>query len=57
MAQPPRPTRRAVLQGGGALAMSGPAFGRRAAAAGYPERTVRIVVPFAAGARATLRRA
>ena len=49
MAQHPRPTRRAVLQGGGALAVGGPAFGRRAMAAGYPERTVRIVVPFAAG--------
>src|SRR5690349_17674227 len=49
MAEHPRPTRRAVLQGGGALAVGGPAFGRSAVAAGYPERPVRILVPFAAG--------
>ena len=43
-----RPTRRAVLQGAGAL-VGAAALGRPAAAAGYPERPVRIVVPFAAG--------
>jgi tripartite-type tricarboxylate transporter receptor subunit TctC len=41
-------TRRALLQGAGALAL-GAAFGRDAEAASYPERPVRIVVPFAAG--------
>ena len=49
MAHHLRPSRRAVLQGAGALAFGAAALGRRAAAAGYPERTVRIVVPFAAG--------
>jgi len=44
-----RPTRRTVLEGAGALALGAAAFGRPAAAAAYPERTVRIVVPFAAG--------
>jgi tripartite-type tricarboxylate transporter receptor subunit TctC len=44
-----RPTRRSMLQGAGALALGAAALGRPAAAAGYPERTVRIVVPFAAG--------
>jgi tripartite-type tricarboxylate transporter receptor subunit TctC len=38
-------TRRAVLQGAGALALAG----RSAKAAGYPDRPVRIIVPFAAG--------
>jgi tripartite-type tricarboxylate transporter receptor subunit TctC len=42
------PTRRAALQGAGALAI-GASFGRSANAAGYPDRTVRIIVPFAAG--------
>src|ERR1700754_194769 len=40
-------TRRAVL-GGGAVAI-GAAFARPAAAAGYPDRPVRIIAPFAAG--------
>ena len=44
-----RPTRRVVLQGTGALALGAAALGRPAAAAGWPERPVRIVVPFAAG--------
>jgi tripartite-type tricarboxylate transporter receptor subunit TctC len=44
-----RPTRRSMLQGAGALALGAAALGRPAAAAGWPERTVRIVVPFAAG--------
>jgi tripartite-type tricarboxylate transporter receptor subunit TctC len=41
-------TRRAVLQGAGALAGAA-AFGGSTAAAGYPDRPVRIIVPFAAG--------
>jgi tripartite-type tricarboxylate transporter receptor subunit TctC len=49
MADHPRPTRRAALQGAGALALGAVALRRPAAAAGYPERPVRIVVPFAAG--------
>jgi tripartite-type tricarboxylate transporter receptor subunit TctC len=49
MAQQTRPTRRAVLHGAGALAIGTAAFGRTAAAAGYPDRPVRIIVPFAAG--------
>jgi tripartite-type tricarboxylate transporter receptor subunit TctC len=44
-----RPTRRAVLQGGGTLAVGAAALGRPASAAGYPERPVRVIVPFAAG--------
>jgi tripartite-type tricarboxylate transporter receptor subunit TctC len=44
-----RPTRRNMLQGAGAVALGVSAFGRRSAAAGYPERPVRILVPFAAG--------
>ena len=48
MADHIRPTRRAVLQGAGALALGAP-FVRSARAAGYPDRTVRIIVPFAAG--------
>jgi tripartite-type tricarboxylate transporter receptor subunit TctC len=43
-----RPTRRAVLRAG-ALALGAAGFGRPAAAAGYPDRPVRIIVPFAAG--------
>jgi len=42
------PTRRALLRTG-ALALGAAGFGRRAAGAGYPDRPVRIVVPFAAG--------
>jgi tripartite-type tricarboxylate transporter receptor subunit TctC len=47
MAEKIRPTRRAVLSGASALAMA--SIGGRARAAGYPDRTVRIIVPFAAG--------
>ena len=46
------PTRRAVLRATGALAISAAgasAFGHSTAAAAYPDRPVRIVVPFAAG--------
>ncbi len=43
-----RPTRRTWLQGAGALALGAP-FVRPARAAAYPDRTVRIIVPFAAG--------
>jgi tripartite-type tricarboxylate transporter receptor subunit TctC len=48
MAEKIRPTRRALLQGAGAVALGAP-FMRNASAAGYPDRTVRIVVPFAPG--------
>src|SRR5215471_12162608 len=48
MADQSRPTRRAVL-GAGGLALGAAAHSRPAAAAGWPERPVRIVVPFAAG--------
>ena len=48
MADQSRPTRRAVL-GAGGLALGAAALGRPAVAAGWPERPVRIVVPFAAG--------
>jgi tripartite-type tricarboxylate transporter receptor subunit TctC len=48
MADKFRPTRRNLLQGAGALALGAP-FIRPAQAAAYPDRTVRIVVPFAAG--------
>src|ERR1700709_1109437 len=41
-------TRRAVL-GGGAVAIGAAAFSRPAIAAGYPDRPVRIIAPFAAG--------
>lgn len=47
MAAKIRPTRRAVLSGATALAAA--SIGGRARAAGYPDRTVRIIVPFAAG--------
>jgi tripartite-type tricarboxylate transporter receptor subunit TctC len=49
MAEQTRPTRRAVLQGAGTLAIGTTAFGRTAATADYPDRPVRIIVPFAAG--------
>jgi tripartite-type tricarboxylate transporter receptor subunit TctC len=49
MADHARLSRRAVLQGAGALALGTAALRTTAAAAGYPERPVRIVVPFAAG--------
>jgi tripartite-type tricarboxylate transporter receptor subunit TctC len=41
-------TRRAVL-GGGAVAIGAAALARPAVAAGYPDRPVRIIAPFAAG--------
>src|SRR5882757_313412 len=41
-------TRRAVL-GGGAVAIGAAAFAPPAVAAGYPDRPVRIIAPFAAG--------
>ena len=49
MANRNSPSRRALLQGAGAFALGASAFGRKAAAAGYPEHPVRIIVPFAAG--------
>lgn len=49
MAEQTWPTRRTLLQGAGALAIGATAFARSTAAAGYPDRPVRIVVPFAAG--------
>ncbi len=42
-------TRRALLRAGGTLAIGAAAFTRSAAAAGFPERNVRIIAPFAAG--------
>src|ERR1700733_2603680 len=42
-------TRRSVLRAGGALALGATAFTRSAIAAGYPDRPVRIIAPFAAG--------
>jgi tripartite-type tricarboxylate transporter receptor subunit TctC len=47
MADKTWPTRRALLQGAGALTIG--AFARPAVAAGYPDRSVRIIVPFSAG--------
>jgi tripartite-type tricarboxylate transporter receptor subunit TctC len=49
MADKALPTRRAVLQQTGAFALSASAFGQAALAAGYPDRPVRIVAPFAPG--------
>ena len=43
------PTRRSVLHGVVASMLGATAFGRPVAAAGWPERPVRIIVPFAAG--------
>jgi tripartite-type tricarboxylate transporter receptor subunit TctC len=48
MADPTWRTRRAVLRAG-AYVLGAAGFGRMAAGAGYPDRPVRIVVPFAAG--------
>src|ERR1700743_3073532 len=45
----PNPTRRTVLQAAGTLALAASARRPPAPAPGYPERPVRIVVPFAAG--------
>jgi tripartite-type tricarboxylate transporter receptor subunit TctC len=42
-------TRRALLRAGGALAIGATTFTRSASAAGYPDRPVRIIAPFAAG--------
>src|SRR5258707_10222004 len=44
-----QPIRRTVLQGAAAFALGAASLPRPAAAAGYPERPVRIIVPFAAG--------
>ena len=38
-----------MLRGAGAFALGAAALRRPATAAGYPERPVRIIVPFAAG--------
>jgi len=42
-------TRRALLRAGGTLAIGATALTRSASAAGYPDRPVRIIAPFAAG--------
>jgi len=42
-------TRRSMLQGAGALAIGAALPGRSARAAGYPDRPVKIIAPFAAG--------
>src|SRR5258706_3992927 len=47
-------TRRTMLRTGGALALGATALARPALAAGYPERPVRIIAPFAAGGPADL---
>jgi tripartite-type tricarboxylate transporter receptor subunit TctC len=44
-----RLTRRSMLQGAGALAISAALPDRSARAAGYPDRPVKIIAPFAAG--------
>ncbi|MDB5125766.1 MAG: family tricarboxylate transporter, receptor protein, partial [Mucilaginibacter sp.] len=49
MAERMRTTRRAVLQGACALTIGATPFGLTAAAPGYPDRPVRIIVPLAAG--------
>jgi tripartite-type tricarboxylate transporter receptor subunit TctC len=41
------PSRRSILKAGGALSIAG--FTERARAAGYPERPIKIIVPFAPG--------
>ncbi len=42
-------TRRSALQGAGSLTMAAALPGRSARAAGYPDRPVKIIAPFAAG--------
>lgn len=42
-----KPSRRAILAAAGAFAISG--FAGRARAAGYPERPIKVIVPFAPG--------
>ena len=44
-----RPSRRSVIEGAVALGAGASLFGGRARAAGYPERAITILCPFAAG--------